>query len=169
MLDEVAPLSATCVLYESPRRLAETLVDLQEAWGDRRACVARELTKLHEEFVRGPLSALVARYAGEETRGEVVVLDSGSKTLGADRAPWATGYGRILGEPDARITALSEHHATVQWPNAGTRPDLGQRVRVIPNHVCNAVNLADELIVVDGRHADAVMDRWRVAARGCTT
>ncbi|RKH53789.1 16S rRNA (cytidine(1402)-2'-O)-methyltransferase [Corallococcus sp. AB050B] len=77
MLDEVAPLSATCVLYESPRRLAETLADLQESWGDRRACVARELTKLHEEFVRGSLSALVARYAGEETRGEVVVLVEG--------------------------------------------------------------------------------------------
>lgn len=113
--------------------------------------------------------ALTALATVVSARGEVVVLDSGSKTLGADRAPWATGYGRILGEPDARITALSEHHATVQWPNAGTRPDLGQRVRVIPNHVCNAVNLADELIVVDGRHADAVMDRWRVAARGCTT
>ncbi|HYO67462.1 MAG TPA: 16S rRNA (cytidine(1402)-2'-O)-methyltransferase, partial [Archangium sp.] len=65
MLEEVAPLSATVGIYESPRRLAETLADLQEAWGDRRACVARELTKLHEEFVRGPLSELAARYAAE--------------------------------------------------------------------------------------------------------
>ncbi|HZH76739.1 MAG TPA: 16S rRNA (cytidine(1402)-2'-O)-methyltransferase, partial [Archangium sp.] len=48
-----------------------------EAWGDRRACVARELTKLHEEFVRGPLSELAARYATEEPRGEVVVLVEG--------------------------------------------------------------------------------------------
>ncbi len=77
MLEEVANLSATLVLYESPRRLGETLADLQEAWGDRRACVARELTKLHEEFVRGPLSALAARYAAEEARGEVVVLVEG--------------------------------------------------------------------------------------------
>ncbi len=77
MLEEVALLSATLVLYESPRRLGETLGDLQEVWGDRRACVARELTKLHEEFVRGPLSALVARYAVEEPRGEVVVLVEG--------------------------------------------------------------------------------------------
>ncbi|MGN5236718.1 alanine racemase [Rhodococcus sp. SJ-3] len=113
--------------------------------------------------------ALTALATVVSTRGEVVVLDSGSKTLGADRASWATGYGRILGEPDARITALSEHHATVHWPDAATRPDLGQRVRVIPNHVCNTVNLADELIVIDGRHADEVVDRWRVAARGCTT
>ncbi|HZI12049.1 MAG TPA: 16S rRNA (cytidine(1402)-2'-O)-methyltransferase [Myxococcus sp.] len=77
MLEEVAMLSATLVLYESPRRLGETLEDLKDAWGDRRACVARELTKLHEEFVRGPLSELAARYAAEEARGEVVVLVEG--------------------------------------------------------------------------------------------
>jgi 16S rRNA (cytidine1402-2'-O)-methyltransferase len=77
MLEEVAQLSATLVLYESPRRLGETLEDLREAWGDRRACVARELTKLHEEFVRGTLSELAARYAAEEPRGEVVVLVEG--------------------------------------------------------------------------------------------
>jgi 16S rRNA (cytidine1402-2'-O)-methyltransferase len=77
MLEEVAMLSATLVLYESPRRLGETLEDLKDAWGDRRACVARELTKLHEEFVRGPLTELAARYAAEEARGEVVVLVEG--------------------------------------------------------------------------------------------
>ena len=77
MLDEVAPLSATLVLYESPRRLAETLGDLQEAWGERRACVARELTKVHEEFVRGGLGELAARYAAEEPRGEVVLVVEG--------------------------------------------------------------------------------------------
>jgi 16S rRNA (cytidine1402-2'-O)-methyltransferase len=77
MLEEVSLLSATLVLYESPRRLGETLADLLEAWGDRRACVARELTKVHEEFVRGPLSALASRYGAEEPRGEVVVLVEG--------------------------------------------------------------------------------------------
>src|SRR4051812_18754920 len=77
MLEGGAQLSGTLVLYESPRRLAETLADLQEAWGDRRACVARELTKVHEEFVRAPLSELAARYAAEEPRGEVVVLVEG--------------------------------------------------------------------------------------------
>jgi 16S rRNA (cytidine1402-2'-O)-methyltransferase len=77
ILEEVAPLRATLVLYESPRRLEETLVDLQEAFGDRRACVARELTKLHEEFVRGSLGELVERYRGQEVLGEVVVLIEG--------------------------------------------------------------------------------------------
>jgi 16S rRNA (cytidine1402-2'-O)-methyltransferase len=77
MLEEVAGLSATLVLYESPRRLAETLERLQLALGDRRACVARELTKLHEELVRGTLSALSKRYAGQEVLGEVVVVVEG--------------------------------------------------------------------------------------------
>lgn len=71
--------------------------------------------------------ALTALATVVSARDEVIVLDAGSKALGADRAAWATGYGRILGEPDARITALSEHHATVQWPEASTRPQLGDR------------------------------------------
>ncbi|HYO54916.1 16S rRNA (cytidine(1402)-2'-O)-methyltransferase [Archangium sp.] len=77
MLEEVAPLSATLGLYESPRRLAETLADLKDALGDRRAVVARELTKVHEEFVRGTLASLAERYAAGEPRGEVVVLVEG--------------------------------------------------------------------------------------------
>jgi 16S rRNA (cytidine1402-2'-O)-methyltransferase len=77
MLEEVAPLSATLALYESPRRLAETLEDLRDALGERRAVVARELTKVHEEFVRGTLASLAERYATGEPRGEVVVLVEG--------------------------------------------------------------------------------------------
>ncbi|MBF5043941.1 16S rRNA (cytidine(1402)-2'-O)-methyltransferase [Aggregicoccus sp. 17bor-14] len=78
MLEEVAPLSASLVLYESPRRLGETLEDLKEVWGpERRACVARELTKLHEEFARGTLGELAQRYAAEEPRGEVVLVVEG--------------------------------------------------------------------------------------------
>jgi 16S rRNA (cytidine1402-2'-O)-methyltransferase len=77
MLDEVAGLTATLVLYESPRRLVDTLAVLREALGDRRACVARELTKMHEEFLRAPLSSLEATLAAREVLGEVVVLVEG--------------------------------------------------------------------------------------------
>ena len=95
--------------------------------------------------------------------GGNVVLDSGSKVLGADRAAWATGYGRLLDHPDARVSLLSEHHAVVTWPHDTERPELGSRLRVVPNHVCNAVNLADELVVVRGGE---VAGTWPVAARG---
>ena len=78
--------------------------------------------------------------------GGRAVLDAGSKVLGADRAAYATGFGRLLDHPDARIVALSEHHAVVDLGGAPL-PRLGETVRVVPNHVCAAVNLADELWV----------------------
>ncbi len=89
-----------------------------------------------------------------------VILDAGSKVIGADRPAWATGHGRLPDHPDARITALSEHHATVVGDGL---PGLGERVRVVPNHVCNVVNLVDEVVVVRG---GVVEERWAVAARG---
>lgn len=90
-----------------------------------------------------------------------VVLDAGSKALGADCPAWTTGSGRLLDHPDARIVALSEHHATVTWP--GALPALGDVVRVVPNHVCQAVNLAGSFTVVAGGEP---VDTWAVAARG---
>jgi 16S rRNA (cytidine1402-2'-O)-methyltransferase len=77
VLDEVAGLRATLVLYESPRRLGDTLADLAGAWGPRAACVARELTKIHEEWVRGSLPQLAERYTSEDALGEVVVVVEG--------------------------------------------------------------------------------------------
>ena len=61
------------------------------------------------------------------------------------------------------MTALSEHHATVQFPDEEPVPELGARLHVIPNHVCTAVNLVDELMVGT---AGRIGDRWPVAARG---
>lgn len=92
-----------------------------------------------------------------------LILDSGSKVLGTDRAAWATGHGRLIDHPEARITALSEHHATVVWPEESPLPALGERLRVIPNHVCITMNLVDDVAVVSGGQ---VVDRWAVAARG---
>ena len=94
--------------------------------------------------------------------GGRVILDAGSKALGADRAPWASGYGRLAEAPDARIVALSEHHATVEW-SGGRLPQLGSRVLVVPNHVCNTVNLADVYVIGDGP------ETWPVDARGCNS
>lgn len=89
--------------------------------------------------------------------GGRVICDAGSKALAADRAPWASGYGRVFGEPEARVVALSEHHATINWP--GELPPLGSTVRLIPNHACNAVNLADAYLLSTG-------EIWPVSARG---
>jgi D-serine deaminase-like pyridoxal phosphate-dependent protein len=92
-----------------------------------------------------------------------VVLDAGSKVLGADRPAWTTGFGRLPDYPEARITALSEHHATVTFADGPGPLRHGDRVRVAPNHVCNAVNLATELVLFS---AGGSIERWPVAARG---
>ncbi|MDQ0736500.1 alanine racemase [Arthrobacter agilis] len=107
-------------------------------------------------------STVVSRRPGTAGQADRLVLDAGSKVLGSDRAAWATGYGRLPDHPEARVVALSEHHATVEWSGA-RMPPLGTRLRVVPNHVCLTVNLVDEVQVVrDG----VVEDRWPVAARG---
>ena len=73
---ELLSAPGTLLLFESPRRLHETLLDLREALGDRRACVARELTKLHEELARGRLSELAERFSGE-VLGEITIVVEG--------------------------------------------------------------------------------------------
>jgi 16S rRNA (cytidine1402-2'-O)-methyltransferase len=65
----------TLVFFESPRRIAETLADAAAVLGPRAAAIARELTKLYETVRRGPLDALAATLAAEETpKGEIVLL-----------------------------------------------------------------------------------------------
>lgn len=73
-LDALRGLAATLVFYEAPSRLAETLADLHAVLGPRSAVVARELTKLHEECVRGRLDELAQTYAGRSVKGEIVIL-----------------------------------------------------------------------------------------------
>ena len=71
----LATLDATLVFYESPRRSAAALAALAEAFPGRRAALARELTKLHEEVVRGSVEEVAAEIAGRESlKGEVVLL-----------------------------------------------------------------------------------------------
>ncbi len=64
----------TLVLYEAPHRLAESLRDAEEILGDRPACIAREVSKVHEEFLRGKLSDLAALAAQTVPRGEITLL-----------------------------------------------------------------------------------------------
>jgi 16S rRNA (cytidine1402-2'-O)-methyltransferase len=79
LFESLRELPATLVFYESPLRTAATLADLAEVLGaGRRACVARELTKEHEEFVRDTLGSLAARYAAARPLGEVTLVVEGA-------------------------------------------------------------------------------------------
>lgn len=106
--------------------------------------------------------ALVARATVVSRRGSRAILDAGSKIIGADRPAWVTGHGRLLDHPSARIVALSEHHATVDF-GADPPPMLGELVRVVPNHVCTAVNLVDTLRTT---RSGLPQGTWNVDARG---
>lgn len=71
---EIARLSATLVFYESGPRLGDALAALAEGLGSRDAAVVREISKLHEETVTGPLEELARRYADAPPRGEIVIV-----------------------------------------------------------------------------------------------
>ena len=69
----------TMVFYESPYRLVKTLQQFAEVFGsERRACVAREISKVHEECVRGTLSELIAHFTEHTPRGEIVIVVNGA-------------------------------------------------------------------------------------------
>jgi D-serine deaminase-like pyridoxal phosphate-dependent protein len=94
---------------------------------------------------------------------ERAVVDAGSKTLSSDKTPARPGFGYVVGHEQAVIDRLSEEHGVVLLPGGETGLGVGERVEIIPNHICPAVNLMEELVIVnDGR----VTDTWPVAARG---
>lgn len=72
--NELRSVPGTLIFYEGPHRLADSLKDAYEIFGEREAVVARELTKIHEEIRRGRLSELSEHYSRAEPRGEIVVL-----------------------------------------------------------------------------------------------
>jgi 16S rRNA (cytidine1402-2'-O)-methyltransferase len=82
-LGELAGEARTIVFYESPHRIEACLGDLLQCFGDRPACLARELTKLHEEVRRGSLSHLLESARADPVRGEIVVVVGGA--VGAHR------------------------------------------------------------------------------------
>lgn len=87
LIAEIKRIRATTVLYESPYRVGATLAELLKLMGDRKAALVREITKLHEETVRGTLSDLAQMYEAQPPKGECVIVISGEtedETAGAE-------------------------------------------------------------------------------------
>jgi len=121
------------------------------------ACGAATL----EDCALSVYATVVSRAAPE--RG---ILDAGSKTLTADPGGGLDGFGLILEHPQARISAFAEEHGFLDLSACNERPNVGDVVRIIPNHVCVVVNMVDEMIAVRGGE---VVDVIPVAARGKLT
>ena len=93
------------------------------------------------------------------------ILDAGSKTLSSD-LHGLEGYGYICEYPEAKIYALTEEHGHVDFSACARKPEIGERVSVIPNHCCVVTNLFDEFM---GMRDNRVEVTWQVAARGTVT
>ena len=89
------------------------------------------------------------------------ILDSGSKTLAADRVD--DGHGFILQYPDAHIYKLNEEHAYVDLSACDKKPEIGERVDIVPVHTCVVTNLHNQIYGIRGENIEQV---WPVAARG---
>ena len=102
-------------------------------------------------------STVVSRAAPE--RG---ILDAGSKTLTTDTGG-LDGHGLILEHPEAKIARFAEEHGFLDLSRSNTRPNVGDVVRIVPNHVCVVVNMMDEVVMVRG---EEIIGTLPVAARG---
>jgi D-serine deaminase-like pyridoxal phosphate-dependent protein len=90
------------------------------------------------------------------------ILDAGSKSLSSD-LHGLDGYGYICEYPDAKIYALSEEHGHVDFSACERKPEIGERLTIIPNHCCTVTSLFDEVV---GARGDQVEVIWQVSARG---
>lgn len=76
-LEQVAHLPYTLIFLEAPHRILESLADIRLVLGDRQAAIARELTKIHEEFFRGPVSEAILHFTSTPPRGEFTLIVAG--------------------------------------------------------------------------------------------
>ncbi len=90
------------------------------------------------------------------------ILDAGSKVFSSDTLG-LDGYGLILEYPEARFYGQSEEHGHVDFSACARKPEIGERVTVIPNHCCPVSNLFDQMVGVRGDQVEGV---WQIAARG---
>lgn len=92
------------------------------------------------------------------------VVDAGSKALTREelRAAGASGLGAVLDHPEVVVRTMSEEHGVLDITGTDWRPRVGDRVRIVPNHVCVSVNMHNRLWAVEG---DEIRTSWRIAAR----
>lgn len=93
------------------------------------------------------------------------VIDAGTKSLGREpvRGAQGEGFGQLLEHPEVVVERMSEEHGVLDLGRSDWQPVVGERVRVVPNHVCIVVHLND---LVYGARGDMVESSWPVAARG---
>ena len=116
LLSQFAPVPASLILFEAPRRLASTLADLADALGAREAAVARELTKKFENVRRGTLANLADAYAEEDPpKGEIVIVVGPGDAAPADEADVIAALQKALKSASTK-DAVAEVAELSGWP-----------------------------------------------------
>jgi D-serine deaminase-like pyridoxal phosphate-dependent protein len=124
-------------------------------YGDRHVLNSGAMTL--EDCAFHVLATIVSRPTAD--RG---ILDTGSKALSSDLLG-LEGYGRILEYPDAHIDQLNEEHGFVDLSQCQRKPEIGERVTILPNHCCVVSNLFNHVV---GVRQGQVEVTWPVVARG---
>jgi D-serine deaminase-like pyridoxal phosphate-dependent protein len=122
----------------------------------------RQQWSLGAQPADGIAAVVAATVVSRAVDGQVVV-DAGAKTLTKDVAPYLVGHGAIPAYPDAVIERVSDYHGVVRIPDGTPRPNVGEVVAIVPNHICPVVDLRDSFLATrDG----ALVGEWPVLARG---
>lgn len=91
------------------------------------------------------------------------VVDAGAKALAKEELRGeGGGYGAVLGRPEVVVKGMSEEHGLLDLSRTDWRPSVGDRVRIVPNHVCVSVNLQERMLGVRG---EEIVEEWEVAGR----
>ena len=128
--------------------------------------VFNDLTQVELGAAReSDIAACVVATVVSRPAADRAVIDAGTKTLSSDQRIVRTterSFGRLAAWPDTWIVRASEEHGVLGLP-ADSPLKIGDRVAVLPNHICSVINLHDEVLVAEeGR----IIDRWAIAARG---
>lgn len=134
-LTEMSRLPGTLILYEAPHRLLDTLNDIHEVLGERPVIVARELTKMFEECIRGTSSEVAAAVSHNAVRGEVVVLIAPGEATPPESEPLEDVLRRLMADGRLSIKDAAKQAALMSGVSRSMAYSMALQIKNTPEHV----------------------------------
>lgn len=134
-LSGMSSLPGTLVLYEAPHRLLETLSDISEVLGERQVIVAREVTKMFEEFIRGSVSEVIAAVSRGIVRGEVVILIAPGEAAQQEAEPLEEVLDRLMADGSLSIKDMAKQAAVISGVSRSEAYAAALRLKNEPDRV----------------------------------
>jgi 16S rRNA (cytidine1402-2'-O)-methyltransferase len=134
-LSDMNALPGTLVLYEAPHRLVGTLSDIREILGERQVIVARELTKIYEEFIRGSASEVIAAVSQDIVRGEVVILIAAGEGTPQETEPLEQVLDRLMADGTLSIKDVAKQAAIISGVSRSEAYSEALRLKNDPDRV----------------------------------